>query len=107
MFKIKVGSPKSAAPKAPKLAAGLGIKTKPPRHTVARPRLHRQHMQGLGKSAFAPPGASMAFNDPEAQSAPGQAFPTGAIGGGGDAGGAPQAGPPEPGESDSGAMPGM
>ncbi len=110
-FKAKITMPKIA-----KVAVAMPGKPKAPRHTVARPRLHRAKMQGLGKSAYAPPGAKHAFNDPEAMSAPDQAFSPGLMGaaaggtpagGGPPGGGMPQAGAAEPGEPDEGAAPGM
>ena len=110
---MKLRMPKAPMPKMPKMPSA-GIKKKAPVHTIARPRLHRQHMQGLGKSAFANPGSKTAFSDPEAGT-PAMAFPP--AGGGaapGPGGGAPgpapamgaeQGGASEPGEPDVG--PGM
>jgi hypothetical protein len=107
--------PGVSAPKAMKIAKASVPspgKAKPPRHTIPRPRLHRAKMQGLGKSAYAPPGAKMAFNDPEAGGGGPMAFPPGGDMGGGappgggagaPGGGMPGAGAAEPGEGDGGA----
>lgn len=87
--------PKAPHPKAASPMGGPLPKPRAPRHTTPRPRFHRAKMSGMGKSAYAPPGAKQAFDDPMAAGGPEMAF-----GGGPDMAGG---GASEPGANDGGA----